>query len=137
MPPSTSCDVCVLRSKLVGRTYARYHQEAWRIDSTGTEQDLAVRLYHASRKLHAYAPIAFDCQASHLGSMKQIHLSILQHVQVGIRSLVSRVSLDAELVPTDARCRFAADIGGHPKSVFLRRRDEGRCNRSAIGHIGQ
>jgi hypothetical protein len=126
-----------VRSKLVGRTYARNHQQARRIDSTGAKQHFAVGLYHASRKPHADAPIAFDCQASHLGSMEQIHLSILQRVKVSIRGIVSRVSLDAELVPADARCHFAANVGGHPKSVFLCRRDEGRCNRSAIGHIGQ
>ncbi len=95
-----------VRSKLVGRTHARYHQEARRIDSTGTEQDLDVRLYDTSGKPHAHAPVAFDCQASHRDSREQIHRRILQCAQAGSRGIVSGVSLDAELVPADARRNF-------------------------------
>ena len=129
------------RAQLVGRADARQHQQARRIDRPGAEQDFGLGPHDPSGQTNAEAPAALDLEAEHLGAGEQIDLCLtgtaLQTVEIGGRGVVARVTLDAELVPPDARREFAAQVRRHRKSRLLRARHEGFGDRRAVRDVGQ
>jgi hypothetical protein len=77
----------------------------------------------------------FDAQFLNFRSDQQVDFDVGKAAQISSRSVVTYVSFDSELIPTNSDGVFTSDVFRHMEAQALRRRDEGGRKRVAIFNV--